>query len=298
MATPDGVEHTSTAGCRGIQLHVLAPPPIGATAEGPGRWPATFIGEVLAEAQAVVESYAARMRALGVPTRAYTSFGGAAGGILAYAAAQRISLIVMATTGRSGLAHVLLGSVAERVVRHGTCPVLTVRHDGAAAPPPLLAHALPRLRSILVPLDGSRLAEAALPPILRLAQRHRAELRLLRVEHPQRRRQAAQAAAPGRLVQGAETYLAGVAHRLAAEGIRAIPVVRVGDPPVEILDEVWERRPDLVAMATHGRTGLTHLRLGSITEQVLRASPVPVLLFPARAPWASGAAPAARSATA
>jgi nucleotide-binding universal stress UspA family protein len=56
-----------------------------------------------------------------------------------------------------------------------------------------------------------------------------------------------------------------------------------GGTPAAILDDIQVGRPDLVAMSTHGRTGLTHLLLGSVAEQVLRASPVPVLLFPARA---------------
>ena len=87
-------------------------------------------------------------------------------------------------------------------------------------------------------------------------------------------------------VQGlhaAETYLAGVAHRLAAEEVSASPLVRCGDAAEEILDGIWDRHPDLVAMTSHGRTGLTHLLLGSIAEEVLRTSPVPVLLFPTRA---------------
>jgi nucleotide-binding universal stress UspA family protein len=279
-------------------LHVVAPPPVGVNSDGAVRWPPACVSELLAEAQAAVDDLADRMLALGVVTQADTCIGEAASEIVTYAAGQQIGLIVMATTGRTGIAHVLLGSVAEQVVRQAACPVLTIRHDGSAVQAQVVTGALPRLRRILVPLDGSELAEGVLPHIVRLAKRQGAELTLLRVAHAHALRDADLAAAQMRAAQNAEAYLAAVAHRLAAEGVSAVPMVRVGGTPAEILDEVWCRRPDLVAMSTHGRTGLTHLLLGSVAEQVLRASPVPVLLFPARALPAVDAVQAACSAAA
>jgi len=275
-------------------LHVVAPPAIGASPDGTVLWPPPLVSEFLAEAQAAVDNLADRMLGLGVATRTQVSFGDTAPEIIAYAAAQGIGLIVMATTGRTGAAHLLLGSVAELVVRHATCPVLTIRHDRPAAQRQVITGALPRLRRILVPLDGSELAEAVLPQIVGLAKRNGAELRLLRVAHAHALRDADLATAQLRVVQEAEAYLAGVAHRLAAEGVSASPAVRYGGTLEEILDDIWVNRPDLVAMSTHGRTGLTHLLLGSVAEQVLRASPVPVLLFPARTLPALDALQAAR----
>lgn len=264
-------------------LHVVTPPVLGASLEAMVAVPQALVDDVLAESQGVVNEMAGSVRALGVKTRVHTSIGDAASEIVAYATDQGIGLIVMATTGRTGLAHVVLGSVAERVVRHATCPVLTVRHDGVAAPVPVLAGALPRIRRILVPLDGSELAEAVLPHLVTLTRRQEATLTLLRVVHAHALRESELMEAQVRVVQAAETYLAGVARRLAAEGIDASPVVRYGETPEEILDDIRSRHPDLVAMGTHGRTGLTHLLLGSVAERILRASPVPVLLFPARA---------------
>lgn len=156
--------------------------------------------------------------------------------------------------------------------------------------------ALPRLRRILVPLDSSELAEAVLPQIVQLAKRHGAELRLFRAAHAHALRDADLATAQLRVLQDAEAYLAGVAHRLAAEGVSASPAVRYGGTLEEILDDIWVNRPDLVAMSTHDRTGLTHLLPGSVAEQVLRASPVPVLLFPARALRAVGSTQASPTA--
>lgn len=270
----------------GAELHVLrvvAPPVLGASPEGVVSL--ALVDEMPAEAEGVMAELAASARTFGVATRIRTSIGDAASEIVAYAADQRIGLIVMATTGRTGLAYVLLGSVAERVVRHATCPVLTVRYDGEAAPVVLTRGTLPQLRRIrvLVPLDGSELGEAVLPHVVKFAKRHRADLMLLRVAHAHALREVDLVDAQIRVVQTAEAYLAGVAGRLAAEGLHVLPVVRYGETAEEILDDIWTRRPDLVAMGTHGRTGLTHLVLGSVAERTLRSSPVPVLLFPTRA---------------
>ena len=264
-------------------LHVIAPPPIAASVEGALLGPLTLGDDLLTQTQASLGELAGSARELGVETRADMTVGDPASEIVAYACEQGVGLIVMSTTGRTGLAHVALGSVTERVVRHAPCAVLTVRHDGSAAPSRLAACAPPRLRRILVPLDGSALAEAVLPRIMALAKRHGAELTLLRVAYARGFREADLAEAEARVVREAEAYLAGVGCRLATEGVGVHHVIRYGFAPEEILDDIRGRRPDLVAMSTHGRTGLTHLLLGSVAEKVLRASPVPVLLFPARA---------------
>ncbi len=264
-------------------LHVVGPPPIAASPDGSALAPPGLVDDLLGQARASLEELAGAARSHGVEVRTQATVGGAASEIVAYARAQDLGLIVMGTTGRTGLAHVLMGSVTERVVRQAPCPVLAVRHDPATGPLRLTPGALPRARRILVPLDGSPLAEAALPGILALARRYGAELALLRV--------ARATALPGpglvdaqvTVVRDAEDYLAKVQQRLEGAGVAASAVVRYGGTPEEILDDIRVRRPDLVAMSTHGRTGLTHLLLGSVAERVLRASPVPVLLFPARA---------------
>ena len=263
-------------------LHVVTPPVFGVSPEGGGLAPAALVDDVLDEALAVLDRLAESARALGVNARTHTSIGDAASEIVTCAAAEEIGLIVMATTGRTGLAHVVMGSVAERVVRHAASPVLTVRHDGAR-PPALTAGPLPQFRRILAPLDGSPMAEAALPGIADIAKRHGAELRLLRVVRARALRQLDLQEAEVRLVSEAEAYLADVERRLAAEGLRISTAVRYGETAEQILDDIAVRRPDLVAISTHGRTGLTHLVVGSIAEHVLRASSAPVLLFPARA---------------
>jgi nucleotide-binding universal stress UspA family protein len=86
------------------------------------------------------------------------------------------------------------------------------------------------------------------------------------------------------VVQEAENYVTELAKRLQEAGARAEGKVRYGDPVEEILDHVAWDHIDLIAMATHGRTGLTRVVMGSVAEQVLRRAPVPMLLLRAHLP--------------
>jgi nucleotide-binding universal stress UspA family protein len=137
-------------------------------------------------------------------------------------------------------------------------------------------------KRILVPLDGSSLAEAILPQVQELARTLGAELFLVRA--------VAAHVFPGvdpteqevDVVQKAEAYVAEVAGRLRDAGIPIHTAVRYGEPAEEILGHIGENAVDLVAMSTHGRSGLSRLVLGSVAEQVVRHATVPVLLMRAR----------------
>jgi len=137
---------------------------------------------------------------------------------------------------------------------------------------------------ILVPLDGSTLAEVVLPHVQAMAKSLGADLVLLRVVFthvfPGYDPTQAQVTA----VQEAEDYVSGLAQRLQGEGVRAEVKVRFGDPVEEILDHVTWDHIDLIAMATHGRTGLTRVVMGSVAEHVLRRTSVPMLLMRAAPP--------------
>lgn len=137
-------------------------------------------------------------------------------------------------------------------------------------------------KRILVPLDGSPLSEAILPQVVELTHALGAEVTLLRVGQAH--------AFPGvdpkylvdeevRVMQEAEAYLAIVAQRFAQEGMTIRTVVRYGQPAAEIIDHVAFEGIDLVAMSTHGRSGLTRLVMGSVAEEVVRKVRVPVLLL-------------------
>lgn len=145
---------------------------------------------------------------------------------------------------------------------------------------------------LLVPLDGSRAAEAILPFAEQVAGPLDAEVLLLLVVEPLSAAEAVAAAgvvAPDAFrIREAEAreYLARVEGRLVAKGLRTRSAVRFGIPATEILVATAEEGADLVAMATHGRSGLGRVLFGSVAEAVLRAAPVPVLLI--RAPVVPG----------
>jgi len=137
-------------------------------------------------------------------------------------------------------------------------------------------------KRILIPLDGSALAEAVLPHVEGLAKSSAAELVLLRVAFAHMLPGADPIEAQVARVQEAENYVADLAKRLQEKGVSAEAKVRYGDPAEEILDHAARDHIDLIAMSTHGRTGLKRVVLGSVAENVLRSAPVPMLLV--RAP--------------
>jgi nucleotide-binding universal stress UspA family protein len=141
-------------------------------------------------------------------------------------------------------------------------------------------------KRILVPLDGSALAEAVLPHVEELAKSSAAELVLLGVAFAHIFPGADPIEAQVAAVQEAENYVANLAKTLQEKGIRAEAKVRYGDPAEEILDHAARDHIDLIAMATHGRTGLKRVVLGSVAENVLRSAPVPMLLVRAPIPEA------------
>jgi nucleotide-binding universal stress UspA family protein len=139
-------------------------------------------------------------------------------------------------------------------------------------------------KRILVPLDGSPLAARVLPHVQELAKSIGAEVVLLRVAFAHIFPAADPLEIQVTAVQEAETYVVEWAKTLQDAGVRAEGKVRYGDPVEEILDHVSWDHIDLIAMATHGRTGVKRVVLGSVVEHVLRRAPVPMLLLRAHPP--------------
>lgn len=136
---------------------------------------------------------------------------------------------------------------------------------------------------ILVPLDGSPLAGAILPEVVDLAKLHGAEVLLLRVALVHALPGVDQTEAQVRAVEEAEAYLAGVEQQLAAQGVPVRRAVRYGRAVEEILDHAQSQRADLIAMSTHGRSGIQRFMLGSTAERVVRTAPCPVVSIRAAA---------------
>jgi nucleotide-binding universal stress UspA family protein len=133
------------------------------------------------------------------------------------------------------------------------------------------------LKTILVPLDGSMLAEQALQPACSVAREADAALVLVRAVPFYALTHEDQIAEIDTL-QEAQRYLRGVQQRLAAEGLTAAIAILPGDPVAAILFAAYERQADLICMSTHGATGLRHALVGSVAEAVLRLTPIPLLL--------------------
>jgi len=138
-----------------------------------------------------------------------------------------------------------------------------------------------RFRRALITLDGSMVAEAILPAFLRVAYPLGLDIVLIRVvptvpvaaEDPGHAQDSAE-----RMEAEAEAYLRAVAATLSLDGLRVDTMVRTGEAPQEIIAVAQEVHADLIAMTTHGRTGLRRLLFGSVAEAVLRAAPVPVFV--------------------
>jgi nucleotide-binding universal stress UspA family protein len=216
-----------------------------------------------------------------------------------HALAAHADLVVMTTHGRGPLARSWLGSVADTLVRRLPVPVLLVRpEEGAPAP-----DRPPQCRHVLIPLDGSPLAEEVLGPALALGGLTNARYTLLRVIPPLILGMVTETYPPAggyenlllRLEalhrqdhQDAQAYLDRVAGDLRARGLDVATRVAVHEQPaVAILEEVKAHADGVVALATHGRGGLPRLFLGSVADKVVRGSTVLVLVYrPAPAPQA------------
>jgi nucleotide-binding universal stress UspA family protein len=147
-----------------------------------------------------------------------------------------------------------------------------------------------KLNKILVPLDGSALAESALGTAIDLATDRSATLMLLRAAEAHTLPGTDPTEAQVQVVREAEEYLDAVAARLAAQGVKNVETsVWYGPADSAIVDAARLRKADLIVMSTHGRTGLGRLILGSVAESVLRGTTMPILLL--RAPEAPVQAP-------
>lgn len=197
--------------------------------------------------------------------------GPVADALRGHALRHAVDLIVMGTHARRGIARVWLGSVADRLIRETGLPILLVR-------PPSLATELTDgscYKRIIVPLDGSPLAERSLQPALDLAKLEHAEVTLLRVVPVERNMSAGElhaAIGPARAsdVDQAERYLAGVRVRLADHHVRVRSAVVVADDiPSAIVGFAQANDGDLIAIATHGRGGIARAVLGSVADRVM-----------------------------
>jgi nucleotide-binding universal stress UspA family protein len=194
--------------------------------------------------------------------------------IVEYADERDVDLVVMGTHGRRGVDRMLFGSVTEEVVRTAPCPTLTVRADADVSPGQAVAR-------ILVPVDFSDASEAAVDHAKEIALTYGAEIDLLHVVeepfYPPPYGIDSVSFPTQEVLDRVEKQLGDmVREKIGYE--HAMVEATVGHPVDGILEYVDSREIDLVVIATHGRTGLDRMMLGSVAERVLRRSPAPVFV--------------------
>jgi nucleotide-binding universal stress UspA family protein len=134
-------------------------------------------------------------------------------------------------------------------------------------------------KKILVPLDGSKLAEKILPRVEKMVRYCQAEVHLIRVVVSYRIDPKEEKEERERLLQEAWDYLEKIVSRLRKKRVRAHAVVVYGKDAVQVCDFARKNKFDLIAMATHGRSGISRWALGSVADKVLSCSVVPVMLI-------------------
>lgn len=245
--------------------------------------------------QRVTEEYAGELTGIAVEREVET--GTAAAAIFSVARLEHIDLIVMCSHRSHALFHWIFRSIAREAVHSSPVPILVLRENGS----PILKSRQDQSLRMLVPLDGSQLAEEALQPALQLlealAAPGRGELHLVQVvDLPSVAGKPILRAyelkrAQEQAVQKAGDYLTMVASRqfdaIGADSQIAITwSIMVSNHISRTIVEMvknpggneQEKRYDMLAMATHGRTGLQHLLMGSVTEHVLGTTDLPLLI--------------------
>ena len=242
--------------------------------------------EARARDQRYLEQLRSRSGLRGLRVSCRVLNGAVAPALIEAATAEAADLVVLTTHGRGAFGRVWIGSVADAVIRHGGVPTLLVRPLHAVPERPVRDAAPFEPRHILVALDGSDLSKQALGPALDLAALYHARLTLLRVVEPL----AVNAGAPdldmAELDQqyqhsedgAARAYLRGIAAPLQRMGHSVETRIEHGQPALAITQAARELGVDVVALATHGRGGLSRLLMGSVADRVVRAAEQPVLV--------------------
>jgi nucleotide-binding universal stress UspA family protein len=260
----------------------------GAPASTPLVMPAA---EVVRAARSASEAYVRtieRQFGVGAPVSlSATLLEGNAAAALARHANAAADLVIMTTHGRGGLARFWLGSVADGVVREATVPILLLKPSDSANG--IAVGRGGRLKAVLVPLDGSPLAERVLEPVIDVVGADAADvnLTLMLVQQPIAAIALSSLAAaiptdapPGADGEPTMDYLESVAERVRSRGLRVHTRAVVHTSPARaIIEQANESGADVVAMATHGRGGIRRLLIGSTTDKVLRGSDTPLLLY-------------------
>lgn len=200
--------------------------------------------------------------------------------LIGYAKRHNVDLIVMRSHSRKGLARAWFGSVADALIRESGIPVLVVKAPSVATALESGFH----FNRILVPLDGSLLAEQSIEPAISLARIYGASITLLMVVPPSMRAfgelASAVGAASAKEVTTAKRYLDSCLTPGLDRSIRIMrKVVIARDVAAAILAAADNTEADLIAIATHGRGSIARARVGSVADRVVREAPVSTMVL-------------------
>jgi nucleotide-binding universal stress UspA family protein len=197
-----------------------------------------------------------------------------------YARRNDVDLIVISTHARSGISRLSLGSVTDSLIRHTTIPVLVVK--------PSTSYLNPQVREvfrrILVPLDGSTLAEQILPRVLILASLEDAEITLLNVLVPQSysQKEIVDPSLPwwDKDIAAAQAYLFRIAGNLRRSGVLVTTDIVISENIAGAIGDFANReKANLIAIATHGRGGLNRMLHGSVADAIMHSARISMLVF-------------------
>ena len=253
-------------GARVELLNVFSPAPDALSDHAHGRYPHQIDANQRARSVDYLRRVTASMGLSGIKLSLTVEAGNPESWIVSHAEKEPETLIAMSTHGRSGAARLVLGSVTDKVLHSTSAPVLVLRPRDGETP---VSEA--ELKHVIVPLDGSPLAEQVLPHVVSLAKALDLTVTLLRVTTFHQN---------GPLVN----YLAKIGEKLGRAGLSSVKSRTIGDHPAETIVTVARETPhSMVAMTTHGRSGIRRFMLGSVTDHVVRHCGEPVLVIRAAA---------------
>jgi nucleotide-binding universal stress UspA family protein len=271
----------SLAGKLGLPIELLAVIEVPEIVTHMTRHMDAFLEDEVTNSQRYLENISKTLPRLSV--KCAVQKGQAATDIIENAESGEGTIIAMVTHGRSGLNRWLLGSIAEKVLRGSAKPLLLVRATGAAN-----SEGEAPLQRLVVPLDGSSPAECVIPTVVYLAKALNLEVLLIRVFN-----------VPASVYAGGEgyyavdygnvhdeyrdearAYLENKAGELRRQGVDRVTFVSPEGLAADEIIALARSTPDnLIAMCTHGRSGLTRWAMGSVTETVVRHADGPVLVI-------------------
>lgn len=214
-----------------------------------------------------------------VNVTASLQYGPIADTLIGYAKRHNVDLIVMRSHARRGFARAWFGSVADALIRESGIPVLVVKAPSVAT---ALEDGLAYKR-ILVPLDGSLLAEQSIEPAIALARINGASITLLKVITPRRKGngqlESSMGPAPATEVAQAQRYLNSCLGDLERSVVVTRKVVIADDVPGAILETADAMEADLIAMSTRGRGAIKRVTSGSVADRVVREASVSTMVI-------------------